>query len=277
MDNFFLELKSARESQNISLAEISNTTLIDVKMLEAIEEGNVHVLPQAYVRAFLREYANIVGLNPDETMKKYDSWIGSRDIAGSGSQRAPKISLPATREQAHIGEKKTLPAPTDTFTPALFKIVSVLVVLLVIDIVLWRVLKKEPSTAVQETSFKDVVKENEARAGLIDTSKQLIPAVPVQTGVDSLSLVATTTDSVWLLVAIDENPPVQYFLYPQTTTMWRAKNNFRLPVIGNPLHIKLSLNGTPLRVPTTDKDRAKDLVYSRDSLRRKAENAKRPR
>ena len=39
MDSFLDELKQAREAKNISLSEISASTLIDVKMLEAIERA----------------------------------------------------------------------------------------------------------------------------------------------------------------------------------------------------------------------------------------------
>ena len=66
MDTLFQELKKAREAKGIPLAQISDITRITEEYLEAIENGNVKILPQAYVRAFIREYADVVGLSPDE-------------------------------------------------------------------------------------------------------------------------------------------------------------------------------------------------------------------
>ena len=76
MDSVFTMLKQAREAKNLSLADIADTTFISVRFLEAIEAGKTDILPQAYVRAFIREYAAVVGLDPAEVMRRYDS-IGS--------------------------------------------------------------------------------------------------------------------------------------------------------------------------------------------------------
>ena len=54
MKTFFAELRKAREGKKMSLADISDATLINAKYLEAIEQGNTSILPQAYVRAFIR-------------------------------------------------------------------------------------------------------------------------------------------------------------------------------------------------------------------------------
>ncbi len=263
MDSFFEELKKAREAQNISLAEISTATLIDIKMLEALESGDVKILPQTYVRAFLREYSGIVGLNPHETMSKYNVWLKSNETTPSTQQRPKKIVAAETANPEPATNKKKF----DTLGPTVFKIAGALAVLILVDLVLWGILQKETPPPVQETSFRDVVKEQERKAGMSDsTLPSPITVAPIQD--DSLSLVATTTDSVWLQIIVDDKPLVQHFLLPNTTFSWKGRKSFRLPAVGNPEHLKLTLQGRRVRVPTKNKKVARDMFYSLDSVRR---------
>jgi len=70
-DELAEELKEARIKNNLTLKQLSAKTRIDVKFLEAMEEGNFSFLPEIYVRAFLKEYAGVVELNPEIILKKY--------------------------------------------------------------------------------------------------------------------------------------------------------------------------------------------------------------
>ena len=53
---FYEELKKIRISKKISLKEISDYTKINNKYLESIENGNFTILPNVYIRLFLRSY-----------------------------------------------------------------------------------------------------------------------------------------------------------------------------------------------------------------------------
>jgi cytoskeletal protein RodZ len=64
------ELKQHRQTKQISLLQISAATRIHVKFLEAIEGGTISVLPAPYIRAFVREYAQTVDLDPTEVLRK---------------------------------------------------------------------------------------------------------------------------------------------------------------------------------------------------------------
>jgi len=75
MKRFGEELKSARESRGISLQEISKETKINQKFIEEIENGNFNLLPQTYIRAFIRAYAKYIGLNPNDTIKRYEQYL----------------------------------------------------------------------------------------------------------------------------------------------------------------------------------------------------------
>ena len=53
--------------------DISAETRINLKFLEAIERGQFQILPQTYMRAFLREYALMLNLDPDDIVQRYNS------------------------------------------------------------------------------------------------------------------------------------------------------------------------------------------------------------
>lgn len=72
-DKLAEELKEARIKNNLTLKQLASKTRIDLKFLEAMEEGNFTFLPELYVKAFVKEYANVAGLDPEITLKKYEA------------------------------------------------------------------------------------------------------------------------------------------------------------------------------------------------------------
>ncbi|GGD67766.1 helix-turn-helix domain-containing protein [Paenibacillus nasutitermitis] len=71
-------LRKARDQRGLSLDDIQDLTKIRKHYLEAIEEGNYSVLPGTfYVRAFVKNYAENVGLDADEVLRLYQKEIPS--------------------------------------------------------------------------------------------------------------------------------------------------------------------------------------------------------
>jgi len=90
-------LKEAREEKNISLDSLQETTKIQKRYLVAIEEGNLQVLPgKFYARAFIKEYANAVGLDPNELLEEYKEEVpkteDETEVQYSRMQRTRKDS-----------------------------------------------------------------------------------------------------------------------------------------------------------------------------------------
>jgi cytoskeletal protein RodZ len=60
-------LRHVREEEVLSLEEVSARTLIQPRLLKAIEEGKLHQLPEpVYVQGFIRRYAEALGLEGAE-------------------------------------------------------------------------------------------------------------------------------------------------------------------------------------------------------------------
>ncbi|WP_154305789.1 helix-turn-helix domain-containing protein [Metabacillus lacus] len=71
-------LKQARQDKNLSLDDLQGLTKIQKRYLVGIEEGNYAVMPgKFYVRAFIKQYCEAVGLDPDEIFEEYKNEVPS--------------------------------------------------------------------------------------------------------------------------------------------------------------------------------------------------------
>lgn len=69
-------LRTAREEKGISLDQLQSMTKIQKKYLSGIEKGDYSQIPgKFYVRAFIKQYAEAVGLSPDELFEEYKNEI----------------------------------------------------------------------------------------------------------------------------------------------------------------------------------------------------------
>ncbi|MBS4177052.1 helix-turn-helix domain-containing protein [Lederbergia citrea] len=69
-------LRNAREEKGLSLDELQNMTRIQKKYLIGIEEGNYDIMPgKFYARAFIKQYAEAVGLEPEELFEEHKNEI----------------------------------------------------------------------------------------------------------------------------------------------------------------------------------------------------------
>lgn len=117
------KLKEAREAKNISLDTLQETTKIQKRYLLAIEQGNLHILPgKFYARAFIKEYAAAVGLDPDEILEGHKDEVPESKIESD----IPYTRIQRTRQESRASR-----------SPAIFSIMpTIIVILLVIGIIL---------------------------------------------------------------------------------------------------------------------------------------------
>lgn len=120
-------LKEARVAKGLSLESLQETTKIQKRYLIAIEEGNFHLLPgKFYARAFIKEYASAVGLDPDELLEEHKEEIPTSD--GEGEIQYTRMER-ARRERSL--------ERTGIFFSILPKIIVVLLVLGIIGAGVW--------------------------------------------------------------------------------------------------------------------------------------------
>jgi transcriptional regulator with XRE-family HTH domain len=68
-------LVEARTSKNLDISRVAEKSKIAQHYLEKIEAGEWDFLPHAYVRAFLRTYVQILGLNVEEILAQFDDIV----------------------------------------------------------------------------------------------------------------------------------------------------------------------------------------------------------
>lgn len=70
------KLQEARKAKGYTLDDLQQMTKIQKRYLIAIEEGNYGVMPgKFYARAFIKQYADTVGLNGDQLLEEYDDTV----------------------------------------------------------------------------------------------------------------------------------------------------------------------------------------------------------
>lgn len=115
-------LKEAREEKGISLDSLQETTKIQKRYLQAIEEENFNILPgKFYARAFIKEYALAVNINVDELFEEYED-----DLPKPEEQASTQYTrMQRTRKETNLSKNS-----------ALFSIIpTVIVVLLIIGVI----------------------------------------------------------------------------------------------------------------------------------------------
>src|SRR5262245_63452487 len=71
-DSFGARLRERREQQHVALSTIAEQTKIKVSLLEALERDDVSHWPSGiFRRAFIRAYADAIGLEPDVIVREF--------------------------------------------------------------------------------------------------------------------------------------------------------------------------------------------------------------
>lgn len=104
-------LKEARIAKGYSLEDLQDVTKIQKRYLAGIEEGNYSMMPgQFYVRAFIKQYADAVGLNADELLEQHKAEMPettkeqvSKPIAAPSPSR--RKSMSKSSSSSRINEK----------------------------------------------------------------------------------------------------------------------------------------------------------------------------
>ncbi|MCB9248982.1 MAG: helix-turn-helix domain-containing protein [Ignavibacteriales bacterium] len=72
LKKFSEQLKAIREEKKVTIDQINTKTRIDKKFLEAIESGNFSIMPDVYMKAFIKEYSRAIDLDPSEVLEKFE-------------------------------------------------------------------------------------------------------------------------------------------------------------------------------------------------------------
>lgn len=146
----FQGLKEKREELGISLKDVFGRTRINVVYLEAIENGDFHLLPMpVYAKNFINTYARFLGVDSKLVLARYEDYLSSLNIL----ENIPPADIP---EQATFFGEIALHG---TF----WGIASFLII---ITCVMWLIsMQYEPASDIIKNSKGDSVVNISARKG----------------------------------------------------------------------------------------------------------------
>ncbi|AIY73627.1 TPA: helix-turn-helix domain-containing protein [Bacillus tropicus] len=161
------KLKEARETKGLSVDQLHEVTKIQKRHLVAIEEGNYDVLPGAfYARAFIKQYADAVGLNGEELLVEYQSTIPQ-----SEKRDVPQVS---TGQKTQETMQKSSSWPIADHMPKILVALLVIAVGVVIWFVFQALTGKGDEKVPNAQSEKIEVKK--AENSPLDTKKDEVKA-----------------------------------------------------------------------------------------------------
>jgi cytoskeletal protein RodZ len=116
-------LKEARETKGLTLDDLQEITKIQKRYLAGIEEGNFEVIPgKFYVRAFIKQYAEAVDLDPESLFEEFRNEIPSVHDQNITEQ------LSRTQTRTNVAKE------TSRFLDNLPKLVTALIIIAIVVI-----------------------------------------------------------------------------------------------------------------------------------------------
>lgn len=255
------ELKQARIKKDISIKQISIKTRIEQKYLENIEDGNFSFMPELYVKAFIREFAESVDLNSEKIIQRYElakkginpdsveqnEPVRKQNITKEIEEDKPKLKEPvyvSPSQNKKIIDAYELEPTTSNKNKATDNNKLILIggaVLLILFIIIYFLFIKEKNTEIiTERPFDEILEEEKTR--FVETPEEKL----YETG-DSLSLLVKGISVSWVQSVIDDKDTIEFTLYEGITRELKAADNFKLK-IGNSAGVTIESNGKPLSI-----------------------------
>lgn len=260
LDKFAEELREQREKSGITIQQIAAKTRIDKKFLEAIDQGNFSFLPELYVKAFIKEYSMVIGLDGDETVKKfliaregkdYNEVLEQEKLEKEKAKESKKVESPIHKPTVKsapvksyyddsLNKKETDDTDADK-TKLMYAAVAGIAVILIAVLYLF-VFSKSDEIIVEETPIEEIVSDNSQRFEEEPLSNQSPESL---TNADSLLLEIFSSETTWVNIFPDNGQSIEFILYPNSSRKLSAQNSISA-TIGNSGGVSLKLNNQPV-------------------------------
>jgi cytoskeletal protein RodZ len=199
-------------------------------------------MPQTYVRAFIKAYAEAVGMDAGEALKRYDIHsTPEHRFETAETKNEARMSLRPEVADKELQQEKRVRIVTISVIIVIAAVILSFFLLNYFDTVI-------PSQSVKETAFQDVVKEQEqlkpaaVTVDTVDTVRTLPAAAPVP---DSLILRVVASDSVWITIIRDSMAPRSGYMLRGRYRTYIARKAFSVSVSDGGA-VRVLLNGKEL-------------------------------
>jgi cytoskeletal protein RodZ len=239
MGAFGENLRRERELRGVSLREIADGTKISLRFLQALEEDRSDVLPGGlFPRAFAKQYALFLGLDPDKTAADY--------VAAHGE--APP-------------ERRPLPAAPRRFPISLGQAFLGVVAVLAVALTFRRGGEPQGGSRAEPTPTPVV-----AASAVLPTDRVYpSPSVAPTAVGDALVLTMTAQQDCWVEVRADGETVVNRILAQGESQTLEAQGEIVLSV-GNAGGLSIRVNDRPALPLGRSGEVRKNIVITRQNL-----------
>ena len=220
-------LRNQREKKGLSVKEIENAISIRTIYINAIEEGNYNLVPgEVYLKGFIRNYANYLGLNGQEMVDLYRQF--QKDVPTAPQNATPdKVENPVRKSEQ----------PTNNNNKSSKWLMISLLSVCVAGSAWWLLSSPKPAT---EPQVNNQIQTNPLTPSQPLPIPSVVPTIPVQT--KPVVITAKYTEQCWTSVTADDK--IIYEGTPQggDTITWEAQKNITITA-GNAGGIDIISNG----------------------------------
>lgn len=253
LERFAEQLRKARLKKGVTLQQIAAITRIDIKFLEALDNGNFGFLPDLYIKAFIKQYAKAVDLDEQETVKKYEDALAGKYIEEEEPKSLLEQKVEISNAQQQTENEKQIPifdggasdqkppVKSNDITKKLRILVYAAGFVLVGVIVFFAFFNRHSSIIVEEIPYEKILEETQDRYQVKD---EKVDSSEILFNSDSLTLQFVNSDSVdsaWVMIITDDLEKEDFLLYPRIAKTMIAIDNFKF-TLGNSGVIILKLD-----------------------------------
>lgn len=265
LEKFSEELVKIRENKEITVEQISHSTRIDLKYIKAIEASDFDIMPEVYMRAFIKGYAKMLDLNGEEILKKFDaaksgtldSDLDSNVEKDTSEEKNKNYSEPVPKFDSPVLEDQDSNNRNKSNTGLIIGLILIFISLAVVVYFLF--LRTSDTQIINETPFTQVLEEK-SRFEIDDTEE--VVEQPVVS--DSLTLNISSKDTCWVKVLADQSKVIEFMLFPDRSKRIKALDQFNL-VLGNGKSISFELDDSPIEFESRI-GRIPNVVITRESI-----------
>jgi len=242
------ELKETRIEKGFTLEQVYGRTRIDLKFLQAIESSHFDIMPEVYMKAFIKEYSIFIGLDPETTLKKYESAKAGKSYdenedEGSKSDQEIKEEDPESK----VFDSSADSGNSTQYTPLEAKnnniiIVVAGIVIIVLAAIYFLFFRGSTDQIIIETPYEEIIKDQDAR---YEVNEEPEISKPVQQSIEKFTLKINAADTSWVKLVIDNFKNEEYILMPNSTKSFEANSAIDI-TLGNSGGIILFLNDKQL-------------------------------
>lgn len=235
MGDFGAMLREARERRGISLGQMAASTKISPAALEALERNDIRRLPGGiFSRGYVRSYAAVVGLDPEETVGQF-----LQSLHGETAAAAPVAATTVPPEEIEFERQREAARRIVRIAAAILPIVAL------VGFLAFRGGDRTP--AAQSSAAPEAVGTAGQETGLVPVPAMERQTVPAPTTASSpLTMEIRATGECWVGLTVDGRKIFERLMHDGERASYDITHDAVVHV-GNAAAFTFALNGRQAR------------------------------